>query len=200
VNQRIEIHTRLSSAWLPSRVEDREDRRLVVAAPSDPRGQLLAAQPGDPVALRWVEQTGLGYLDTTVTGEPDGRVPVWELWAVEVPKLHQRRRFARVPVMLPVRVAGGGGQSLLLSLDLAEGGVLCVASPAAAFAPEERVELTFEVGGRRLQTAAVVVRSCGAPGGATIAFRFISLPRRDADHLRRFVYTRQVHLATVGRR
>ncbi len=37
-------------------------------------------------------------------------------------------------------------------------------------------------------------------GGAAVAFRFTGLARRDADHLRRFVYTRQVHLATPDRR
>jgi c-di-GMP-binding flagellar brake protein YcgR len=200
VNQRVEVHTPAFDAWLSSRIEDREDRRLVLAAPFDTSGRLLVAQPGDPVALRWVEQRGLGRLGTTVTGELGGRVALWELWADEVPTLHQRRRFARVPVMLPVSVAGASGEKRLLSLDLSEGGVLCAASLRVAFGPEERVKLTFEVDGRRLEAEARVVWSRAARGGgSTVAFRFVALPRHDADHLRRFVYARQVHLAATGR-
>jgi c-di-GMP-binding flagellar brake protein YcgR len=208
VNQLVEVHiatctdssgTPRSPGWLASRVEDREDRRLVLAAPFDTTGELLVARPGDPVALRWVEQRGLGRLDTTVTGRRGGRLPLWELWADEVPTLHQRRRFARVPVVVPVCVVGGDGEQLLVSLDVAEGGVLCLAHPTVTLQPEQRVKLTLEVGGRRLEVEARVMRSKPAPGGATIAFCFIALPRSDADHLRRFVYTRQVHMATVGR-
>jgi c-di-GMP-binding flagellar brake protein YcgR len=208
VNQLVEVHIPTSTdssgtlrapGWLPSRVEDREDRRLVLAAPFDITGELLVARPGDPVALRWVEQRGLGRLDTTVTGGNRGRLPLWELWANEIPTLHQRRHFARVPIVVPVSVVGGGGEQLLVSLDVAEGGVLCLADPTVALQPEQRVRLTLEVGGRRLEAEASVVRSKPAPGGATIAFRFIALPRSDADHLRRFVYTRQVYMATVGR-
>jgi c-di-GMP-binding flagellar brake protein YcgR len=161
----------------------------------------VLVEPGEAVALRWVEERGLRRLDTTVTGERDDRVRLWELWTDQVPVLHQRRRFARVPVMVPVRVVRGSGESLVVTLDLAEGGVLCASPPTGAFEPEERVRLTFEVDGRRLEAEARVVRARAARGGGvTVAFRFIALPRRDADHLRRFVYARQVHLATMDRR
>jgi c-di-GMP-binding flagellar brake protein YcgR len=203
VNQLVEVRTPASRAWLSSRVEDREDRRLVVAAPFDMTGQPLSAQPDDHVVLRWIEERGLASLETTVTGERGGRVPLWELRAEGVPSLLQRRRFARVPVMVAVGAVAGGGEHRLLSLDVAEGGLLCAAAPQAAraFEPGQPVRLTFEVNGRRLQTEAEVVRSKAARGGgATVAFRFTALARRDADHLRRFVYTRQVHLAAPGRR
>jgi c-di-GMP-binding flagellar brake protein YcgR len=203
VNQLVEVSTPASHAWLSSRVEDREDRRLLLAAPFGPAGRSLAAQPGDRVVLRWVEERGLASLEATVIGERGGRVPLWELWAEEFPTLHQRRRFARVPVMVPVQAAGAGGEHRLLSLDVAEGGLLCAAAPQAARAFErgQCVRLTFEVDGRCLQTDAEVVRSTAARGGgATVAFRFTALARRDADHLRRFVYTRQVRLSAPGRR
>jgi c-di-GMP-binding flagellar brake protein YcgR len=200
VNQLVEVQATTSGAWLSSRVEDREDRHLVLAAPFDVTGQPLVAQPGAHVVLRWIDERGLRSLDTTVTGGRGGRVPLWELWAAEVPKLHQRRRFARVPVMMPVSVRRTAGESLVVTLDLGEGGVLCAAPPTVPFEPEEPVQLTFEVDGRRLEAEARVVRSRTARGGGvTVAFRFIGLPRRDADHLRRFVYNRQVHQA-VGRR
>jgi c-di-GMP-binding flagellar brake protein YcgR len=201
VNQLVEVQLPPSGGWLSSRVEDREDDRcLVLAAPFDGTGRALVAQPGAHVVLRWIDERGLRSLDATVTGERGGRVPLWEVWSTEVPKLHQRRRFARVPVMMPVRVQRTGGESLVVTLDLGEGGVLCAAPPMAPFEPEEPVQLSFEVDGRRLETEARVVRSRTARGGGvTVAFRFIGLPGRDADHLRRFVYNRQVQQA-VGRR
>ena len=200
VNQLVEVQVPPSGAWLSSRVEDREDRRLVLAAPFDVTGQPVVAQPGAPVVLRWIEERGLRSLDATLTGERGGRVPLWEVWSTEVPKLHQRRRFTRVPVMMPVRVQRAGSENLVVTLDLGEGGVLCASPPTVPFQPEEPVQLAFEVDGRRLETEARVVRSRTARGGGvTVAFRFVDLPRRDADHLRRFVYTRQVHQA-VGRR
>jgi c-di-GMP-binding flagellar brake protein YcgR len=200
VNQLVEVQLPPSGAWLSSRVEDREDRRLVLAAPFDVTGQPLVAQPGAPVVLRWIEERGLRSLDATLTGERGGRVPLWDVWSTEVPKLHQRRRFARVPVMMPIRVQRGGDVSLVVTLDLSEGGLLCASPPTAPFEPEELVHLTFEVEDRRLEAEARVVRSRTARGGGiTVAFRFVGLPRRDADHLRRFVYNRQVHQA-VGRR
>ena len=208
VNQLIEVHVATctdsygrprSPGWFSSRVEDREDRRLLLATPFDTTGEVLVAQPGDPVILRWVERCGIGRLDTTLTGDQGGRVRLWEVWADEIPTLHQRRRFARVPVVAPVRVVGGGREHLLVTLDVAEGGLLCLARQAVDLQAGQRVTLILELGGRRLETEASVVRSKPAPGGTTIAFCFVGLPRCDADHLRRFVYARQVHIATVGR-
>ena len=196
-NQLVELRAG-PSLWLPSRVEDREEGRIVVAAPSAGRGEPVLVERGDRAALRWFDARGLGTLDATVTGAQRHPVPVWVLEAVDLPTLIQRRRFARVPFMVPVRVAGRRPYRLV-SLDLAEGGMLCIAPAPWSFEPGERLQLFFEVDGLSVQSSAWVVRCQLTPGGAMVALAFIDLPRGDADRLRRFVYHRQVHLAVTGR-
>jgi hypothetical protein len=108
------------------------------------------------------------------------------------PALFQRRRYARVPVVLPGRAVGRRGAWGLTILDVAEGGVRCLASQVAPFDPGEPVEVSFEVDGLPLTARAEVVRCGLAPGGVTIVFRFTGLPRNDADRLRRFVFRQEL--------
>jgi hypothetical protein len=86
----------------------------------------------------------------------------------------------------------------LTILDLAEGGIRCLASQVAPFDPGEPVEVSFDVDGSVLTASAVVVRWGLAPGGVTIVFRFVDLPRSDGDRLRRFVFRQE--LALTGAR
>jgi c-di-GMP-binding flagellar brake protein YcgR len=108
------------------------------------------------------------------------------------PALFQRRRYARVPVVLPGRAVGRRGAWGLTILDVAEGGVRCLAPQVAPFDPGEPVEVSFDVDGQLLCAWAEVVRWGVAPGGVTIAFRFTELPRSDADRLRRFVFRQEL--------
>jgi c-di-GMP-binding flagellar brake protein YcgR len=127
-----------------------------------------------------------------------GIVPAWELAGRGQPALFQRRRYARVPVVLPGRAVGRRGAWGLTILDLAEGGVRCLAPQVAPFDPGEVVDVSFDVDGALLTARASVVRWGLAPGGVTIVFRFTDLPRGDDDRLRRFVF--RAELASSGAR
>jgi len=199
VNQRIEIFGSVWGTWLPSRVEDRRGSVLVVAVPQDPDELRPVGRPTDWVALRWTGPRGVGMVEATVAAATRaGLVPTWELVGRGQPALFQRRRYARVPVVLPGRAVGRRGAWGLTILDLAEGGIRCLASQLAPFDPGEAVEVSFEVDGFVVTTAGEVVRWGLAPGGVTIVFRFIDLPRADADRLRRFVFRQE--LAQSGAR
>ena len=189
VNQRVEIFASAWGSWLPSRVEDRRGDRLVVAVPQDPAELRPLSHPDEWVALRWTTSRGIGMVEGTVVRDTRaGIVPTWELAGRGQPALFQRRRYARVPVVLPGRAVGRRGAWGLTILDLAEGGIRCLASQVAPFDPGEPVEVSFDIDGLPLTARAEVVRWGLAPGGVTIVFRFTGLPRSDADRLRRFVF------------
>ena len=184
VNQRVEIFGSAWGAWLLSRVEDRRGDRLVVAVPNDPAEPRPVRRPTDWVALRWTNPRGIGMVEATVTAATRaGIVPTWELVGRGQPALFQRRRYARVPVVLPGRAVGRRGAWGLTILDVAEGGIRCLASQPAPFDPGETVEVSFDIDGG-LTARTEVVRWGPAPGGVTIVFRFTDLPRADADRLR----------------
>jgi hypothetical protein len=193
VNQRLEVFGSAWGVWLPSRVEDRRGDRLVIAVPQDPDGSGVVRRPAEWVALRWANPRGIGMLEATVTAVTRaGIVPTWELVGRGEPVLFQRRRHARVPVMLPGRAVSRRGVWGLTILDLAEGGIRCLAPEVAPFDPGEAVEVSFDVDGLLLTTRADVVRWGLAPGGVNIVFRFTELPRGDADRLRRFVFRQEL--------
>ena len=199
LNQRVEIFGSTWGTWLPTRVEDVRGDRLVVAVPQPPGEPMPLRQPDDWVALRWTSARGIGMVEATVAAATRaGIVPTWELIGRGEPALFQRRRYARVPVVLQGRAVGRRGAWGLTILDLAEGGIRCLASQVAPFDPGEPVEVSFDVDGSLLTTTATVVRWGLAPGGVTIVFRFLDLPRPDADRLRRFVFRQE--LALTGAR
>jgi len=193
VNQRVEMFGSAWGAWLPSRVEDRRGDHLVVAVPEDPDGPGPLRRPTDWVALRWTTERGIGMVEANVIAATRaGIVPAWEVIGRGEPALFQRRRYARVPVALPGRAVSRRGAWGLTILDVAEGGIRCLASQVAPFDPGETVEVSFDVGGIGLTARAEVVRSGLAPGGVTIVFRFTDLPRGEADRLRRFVFRQEL--------
>ena len=95
-------------------------------------------------------------------------------------------------MVLTGRAAGRGGAWDVTILDVAEGGIRCLAAPRAPFDPGEPIEVSFDIGGFMLTARAEVVRWGRAPGGVTIVFRFTDLPRSDADRLRRFVFRQEL--------
>lgn len=193
VNQRVEIFASAWGTWLPSRVEDRRGPCLVVAAPQDAGDLRPTERPDGWVALRWTTARGIGMVEGTVTAATRaGIVPTWDILSRGEPALFQRRRYARVPVVLPARAVARRGAWGLTILDVAEGGIRCLASQVARFEPGEVVEVSFDVDGSPLTSTAEVVRWGVAPGGVTIVFRFMALPRADADRLRRFVFRQEL--------
>jgi hypothetical protein len=199
INQRVEIFGSPWGTWLSSRVEDRLLNRLVVAVPQNPDGPGPLARPADFVAVRWTCPRGIGMVEAAIeTATRAGIVPTWELVGRGDPVLFQRRRFARVPVVLPGRVVSRRGAWGLTILDLAEGGIRGLASQMVPFEAGEPIEVSFDVDGLGLSVQAQVVRWAVAPGGVTIVFRFVDLPRAEADRLRRFVFRQE--LATSGAR
>jgi hypothetical protein len=191
VNQRVDIFGSAWGEWLPSRVEDRRGPIIAVAVPQDPHGEPLD-RPTHWVALRWTTARGIGMFEAgVVAASREGIVPTWELRGRGEPALFQRRRYARVPVVLPARATGRRGAWGLTILDVAEGGIRCVAPQLAPFEPGEPVEVSFDVDGE-FAARAEVVRWGVAPGGVNIVFRFTDLPRAEADRLRRFVFRQEL--------
>src|SRR5581483_915677 len=106
VNQRVEIFASAWGDWLASRVEDRRGSRLAVAVPQDPDAARPVDRPAEFVAVRWTTSRGVGMVEASIAVVTRaGIVPTWELVGRGEPTLFQRRRYARVPVILPGRAA-----------------------------------------------------------------------------------------------
>ena len=176
------------------RVEDRRPNRLVVAVPQDPE---------QPAARRAVPPTGWRCA---------GPVPAASAWSKRAcwpppgpgscrpgnSSAGASRRCSSAgatpgcPSCCRAGPPGRRGAWGLTILDVAEGGIRCLAPQLAPFDPGEPVEVSFSVDGIELTVRAEVVRWGVAPGGVTIVFRFTDLPRGDADRLRRFVFRQEL--------
>lgn len=186
------------SRWLSASVTDSSDLGMVVTAPG---GADLMVRSGDGVTVRWLAtDLGVGLLETIVAGTTRGpQDATWLLRSAGRPTVVQRRRHLRVPVTVRVEAGWEGGRQEMITLDLSEGGVRCLAAGPVGLAAGDTVRLAVGLHDQTVAGAAAVVRATPSQGGTTLAFRFTSLTRREADRVRRFVFARDVALGALAR-
>jgi hypothetical protein len=181
--------------WLPSRVEDDADGVLVVSAPTLPGG--VRPDPGDRVSLRWLSRRGIGEVNGELVRRSWRPIESWWVRPIGVPMVTQRRRYARATVTIPVSV------ELDLepehepvhgtTVDIGEGGVHCIARGLDGIVIGEGLHLTLDIDGKRLVAGGQVLRTNPLQNGfRSFVVRFDALDRRDADHIRRFVFMSSV--------
>lgn len=230
VNALVEVRLGDSRHWLPSRVEDVDvdGDRVVLAAPLQPApgpgtgpgtggvSSIVRPRLGERLSVRWRASRGIGTLNGHVVHATVGQLPSWTVAVDGDPVVIQRRRFVRVPVTLPVLavVPGEVGVAeqrwLLTTVDLAEGGMRCLAPDPVeeidgpSWPAEGDVELHFAIAGTRFVVPARIVWSSPAVRGRvyplSIAFKFVGLPRRWADQLRRFVFSQEARQGQLIRK
>lgn len=200
--RRVEIRIPGEPRWLATRVAER-DELLTLAAPTT--GNPAVDPPaGAAVAVRWTERRGIGLLDAVVAGTQRIPSPLWHLRVVGAGEMVQRRRYARIPVSLPGQALPAGiaaGERYaqawpFVTLDLSEGGLRATATsgPFLISGPEDRFGLTLPVDGREVTATARVVRCAVAGDAMVVTFCFTAIAPAHADHLRRYVFAREIRL------
>lgn len=193
INALLELLSPHYGEWLSSRLEDVQDANLVVSAPSTPTIPILFSDVGEPVVIQWTTHRGICDVTGTVVAVERKPLPLWFVRADKKPTLHQRRQFARLAVTLPiVLVDAEGRQMRVVTVDFSEGGMSCALPAGESVHPGDRLE-AFILVDLLFSTTAVVVRNQTSANGVTTAsFRFEGLDRRDADRVRRFIFSEQL--------
>lgn len=203
LGRKVEIRIPGDPRWLGTKVTDR-DELLTLAAPALGGAPMPEPAPGAVVAVRWTERRGIGLLDALVAGTQYVPEPLWHLRVMGEGELVQRRRYARVPISLP-------GEALpaaidpearfaepwpFVTLDLSEGGMRATATagPFLIAGPDDRYQLSFAVDGREVSARARVVRCAVAGNAMVVTFCFTDIARHHGDHLRRYVFARELRL------
>src|SRR3954468_258612 len=189
INQR--VHLRLSqwTTTLPSRIEEIEDDGVIAVTATG------TATPinGDTITLSWDGPTGVFELETIVEGVRRREIPLWDLRPTGPGKLRQRRAHVRVPLFRRVEIVRYGVHNEADLIDLSEGGMQAVVLNNAFLAVGDTitVALPLEEGDddQHLAMNAQVVRVILEPDKPRrFSVRFIQVPLRDADALRREVF------------
>lgn len=187
--------------WLPSRVEDLDNKRMVVAAPTTPTIPFLMPDPGDSVKVHWVSHRGICELSARVDLCKRAPMPVWVVTATSEPTLHQRRRFARISVTLPVALAVGGSENeTTTTLNIGEGGMTCILAHDQSLTPGDMAEVIVNLDDEAFYTRAMCLRTdANETGRATASFQFEQLEPHQADRIRRFIFQEELRRRAQGR-
>lgn len=181
--------------WLLSRVEDMDDHHLMLAAPTTPTIPVLFADPGDSVRVQWTCHRGVCEITARVDKCKRAPAPIWVITATSKPVVSQRRKFARIPISLPVILAlGDEAEENIHTLNIGEGGISCVMAkdhPPIAEGDEVVVMINFD--GDAFSSKAICLRGEKAEDGKiTTSFRFAQLDRGQADRIRRFIFNEEL--------
>jgi hypothetical protein len=187
---------------LPSQVESASASQLVLRTDLLTYVRKLGVRPGEAVEVYWQgpeeEQTLPAQISALEHGE-DVRV---ELAVTGPSKPSQRRKAVRAHIELPVEVNHGGTQLFGETVDLSEAGVKVVVDgwglPPVAGATVD-VTLTLDDGpaptdpaagsdALLLTVPAVVVRQGSRRARWEVSVRFLEVPEKTADRLRRRVF------------
>jgi c-di-GMP-binding flagellar brake protein YcgR len=195
LHARVELWGPWHDVWLPSLIEDRDGTSMQLAVPNVPGSIVpVIAKPGDVLTVHWVRDRGAIEVDCRIDEVARNTLASWRIQAVAAPVVRQRRNYVRAEVHMPATVLLQLGEPPLEGwvVDLSEGGVRLV-TVCTELPPGHRALVQLEVGGHEVFVQGEVIRTLPDPDGySTIAMKFIDLHHRDADRIRRFVFTAQL--------
>ena len=169
-----------------------DSRRVVVAAPLSAPAVDPAPRIGERAELVWVDATALLALPVELAAVQQAILPLWHFRAVGPATSGQRRAAVRVPLRLPVQLRSPDGHVAGHTLDLSEGGALCVVQPGRldpAVGDVLRATLHLSADHHALEVRADVLRHRRrGDGGLQVVIAFAGLEDADQDRLRRRVF------------
>jgi hypothetical protein len=179
------------------------DVSLVVVAPT---GDVTAwenadLQQGDAVELYWIGGQEERTLAGTISQIDRGADPRWHLAVAGQAERSQRRKAVRARVSVPVIIPWAGSQMTGSTVDLSEGGMRALMDgwgvPLDPGTPSQ-VSLTLDDALVHLHGEIVWTSIRGAQW--LLAMRFVDVPEKAADTLRRRVFKalRDERAATAG--
>lgn len=144
---------------------------------------------GEEVTVLWLSGDGARALPAEVATVERGAVPRWHLRVVGPTENVQRRQAVRARVVLPLTAVVNGVDLTGEMLDLSEGGVRAALDPYGITpAPGSVLPLTVQLEDGPLTATVEIVRQQTVAGRWALSLRFLDLPERDQDRLRRRVF------------
>jgi hypothetical protein len=171
------------------RVESASDSALAVRSSLGDYADHGVARVGDAAEVFWRSPDGRMGCPARVTTVQEGRFVRWELAVTGEIASGQRRDSVRAQVVLPVTVAQNGSELAGRTLDVSEGGMrLVVDGWGLPPDPGMRATVSIDLGGASVVSTAEVIRVQAHGGRWALSIRFVGLPERDGDQLRRRVF------------
>ena len=180
---------------LTSRVRRISDTHLVISSPRDGVGDAVPFVDRDMLDLSWQAEDGLRSVPTEAVALLDRGE--WRLRVTGPASKVQRRDAVRAPIGLSVSVAWDNVVLTGSTVDLSEGGVLCVFRPHGDLGVHipfpkrgQPLALNLDLYSDVLVTEALLVRRLPRQDQLLEwSLRFVELPESAADLIRSHVFT-----------
>jgi hypothetical protein len=167
------------------------DTYVVVVRPTGggPGWDSTAIEAGDAVELYWVGGQEERTLAGTVTQVELGADPRWHLAVKGQAERSQRRKAVRARVAVPVIIPWAGGQMTGNTVDLSEGGIRALVDGwGLPPEPGTPTQLSLDVGDELLHLRGEFVWTSDRGAQWLLALKFIDVPEKASDALRRRVF------------
>ncbi|MGY1690211.1 flagellar brake protein [Geodermatophilus sp. SYSU D01105] len=172
-----------------TRVEASGDTTLVLRPSSSEFVDQQVVRVGDRVEVFWRDGAGGWIMPAEVATVARGAVPRWHLAVTGPAEQTQRREAVRARVARPVVLAVNGVDLEGQSLDLSEAGTRCVVEAYGnPPLPGAGLGVTVELEDGAITTWAEVARQLTRGSRWQLSLRFVDLPEREQDRLRRRVF------------
>jgi hypothetical protein len=188
-------------ALLPSRVEDVDNRDVLLAAVSQ-IGVTQPPEPGATLIIQWTGPRGVCSVPAEFLGAETAAIRLWRVRVAGGIDVLQRRRFARVATggAISLDVVTGDDEPRALMgwmLNLSEGGVALRAT-AGESAVGDRVRIRMSLERQRTELGGEVLRLVPSkPGYEEVVVAF-DHDERCADLIRKFVMQQLVRQRRAG--
>jgi hypothetical protein len=167
------------------------DTYVVIVRPTGggPGWDSTAIERGDAVELYWVGGQEERTLAGTVTQLEDGAEARWHLAVSGQAERSQRRKAVRARVEVPVIIPWAGGQMTGNTVDLSEGGIRALVDGwGLPPEPGTPTQLSLDVGDELLHLRGEFVWTSDRGAQWLLALKFIDVPEKASDALRRRVF------------
>ena len=188
---------------LTSFVEEATGGELVISVGEDSARRRVRLEPGEALELVWRGPEELRSVPAVLLDVHGGDAPTWRVRISGPSSRGQRRAAVRAPLTVALTVRAGGASRTGTTLDLSEGGTHCLldGDPDRTGALEvgSVVHVALDLDGRSVACKAEVIRRHPREDRRPeLSLRFIGLPERDEDDVRRRVFAELRDLRSRG--
>jgi c-di-GMP-binding flagellar brake protein YcgR len=184
-----EISTATRRLSVSARVEAADPSAVVVRPSAGEFVDQAVVRVGEQVSVFWMGPEGGRSFRADVTTVERGAVPRWHLAVTTPAEEAQRRTAVRARIPLPVVATVNGVELEGETVDVSEAGCRVVldayGNPPL---PGSRIGMTLEVESGPLVTPAEVTRQQTRASRWHLSLRFVDLPEKEQDRLRRRVF------------
>lgn len=172
-----------------ARVEDADRTTLVIRPSVSEYVDQTVVAVGEQVTVLWLNGDSARALPAVVATVERGAAPRWHLTVAGPTETVQRRQAVRARIALALTVGFNGIDLDGDMVDLSEGGVRAIVDPFGVTpAPGCTVDLVVQLEDGPVSARAEVVRQQTVAGRWALSLRFVDLPEKEQDRLRRRVF------------